>query len=58
MIQLNSIPTCPKCGFQKEETMPEDSCRFFYDCEDNRVVLNPKPGYRVIVTDIDSFVSE
>jgi len=28
-IQLQSVITCPYCGFQKEETMPEDSCQFF-----------------------------
>jgi hypothetical protein len=44
MINLISIITCPECGFQKKETMPEDSCQFFYECENCHLVLKPKPG--------------
>lgn len=43
-IELKSILTCPECGFQKEETMPEDSYQFFYECENCHTVLKPKPG--------------
>ncbi len=43
-VVLNSIITCPKCGHQKEETMPEDSCQFFYECESCGEVLKPKSG--------------
>ena len=43
-IVLNSTITCPKCGHQKEETMPEDSCQFFYECESCGEVLKPKSG--------------
>jgi len=43
-IVLKSIITCPNCGHQKEETMPEDSCRFFYECELCGEVLKPKTG--------------
>jgi hypothetical protein len=42
-IQTQSIITCPNCGFQKKETMPEDSCQFFYECENCNIVLKPKP---------------
>ncbi|WP_346856884.1 GDCCVxC domain-containing (seleno)protein [uncultured Draconibacterium sp.] len=38
-IITKSIITCPKCGFQKEETMPEDSCQFLYKCEKCKTVL-------------------
>jgi hypothetical protein len=31
-IQLQSVITCPECGFAKEETMPTDYCQFFYTC--------------------------
>ena len=43
-IQTQSIITCPNCGFQKEETMREDSCQFFYECEKCKSVLRPKKG--------------
>jgi len=43
-IKLNSIITCPKCGFQKEETMPTDTCQFFYECENCKNVLRPNEG--------------
>lgn len=44
-IITKSIITCPNCGFQKEETMPENSCCFFYECKNCHVVLKPKNGY-------------
>ena len=43
-IQLKSTITCPECGFQKEETMPTDSCQFFYKCENCHTVLKPTQG--------------
>jgi len=43
-IQLNSIITCPECGFSKEETMPTDSCQFFYECSNCKRILKPKQG--------------
>lgn len=43
-ILLKSKITCPECGFQKEETMPENSCQFFYECEKCKTVLKPKKG--------------
>ena len=43
-ILFKSTITCPECGFQKEETMPEDSCQFFYECEKCKTVLKPKEG--------------
>lgn len=41
-IILTSIITCPKCGHQKEETMPENACEFFYQCENCNEILKPK----------------
>jgi hypothetical protein len=41
---LNSIITCPVCGYEKEELMPEDSCQFFYECENCKTTLKPKQG--------------
>lgn len=43
-VVLQSMLTCPNCGFQKVETMPTDTCQFFYECENCRTVLKPKPG--------------
>jgi hypothetical protein len=43
-IQYKSIITCPACGHQKEEEMPEDSCQFFYECKNCHTVLKPKQG--------------
>jgi len=41
-IILQSTITCPKCGHQKEETMPTDACQYFYACENCEEVLKPK----------------
>ncbi|MFY9894233.1 MAG: GDCCVxC domain-containing (seleno)protein [Xanthobacteraceae bacterium] len=39
-----SILTCPKCGHQATETMPADTCRYFYDCKGCGAQLKPLPG--------------
>ena len=39
-----SIIKCPRCGFSKKETMPLDSCQFFYECSNCKIKLKPKPG--------------
>ena len=43
-IELKSIITCPECGYKKEEEMPVDACQFFYECENCKIILNPKEG--------------
>ena len=43
-IDLRSTLTCPECGQTKEETMPTDSCLFFYLCEGCGTRLKPEPG--------------
>jgi hypothetical protein len=43
-IKFLSIIKCPKCGFEKEETMPEDRCVFFYECTYCKKILKPKEG--------------
>lgn len=43
-IQLLSVLTCPHCGFCKKETMPEDACQFFYECEGCREIIRPRAG--------------
>ncbi len=43
-VILQSIITCPKCGSEKEETMPTESCLFFYKCTNCGEVLRPNSG--------------
>ncbi len=44
MIKLQSIITCPECGRQAAETMPTDSCQYFYECTGCGALLKPKTG--------------
>jgi hypothetical protein len=44
MTTLSSTITCPLCGHSKTETMPEDACQYFYDCEGCLAVLKPEAG--------------
>lgn len=41
---LESIITCPNCGFKKLEIMPQDSCLFFYECTNCKKLLKPIQG--------------
>jgi len=43
-IETVSTLTCPACGHQKAEPMPENACLYFYDCENCGARLKPKPG--------------
>lgn len=43
-ILINSVITCPNCGFQKEEEMPTDACQYFYECENCKIRLKPSAG--------------
>ena len=43
-IALESVLTCPRCGSAKAQTMPTDACQFYYECENCKVLLRPKPG--------------
>jgi len=43
-MQLESVIKCPKCGFEKEEIMPTDSCLFFYECTNCKNLLKPNQG--------------
>lgn len=44
ILTLQSIITCPNCGFQKEEKMPTDACQYFYQCTNCGQILKPKNG--------------
>ena len=37
-----STITCPQCGHQKTETMPENACQYFYECEQCGELLQAK----------------
>ncbi len=39
---LESIITCPVCGYKKNEIMPVGSCQYFYECENCKVQLKAK----------------
>ena len=41
---LFSTLTCPGCGFQRREAMPENACVWFYTCTGCGERLKPKPG--------------
>ena len=43
-LKLESMMTCPHCGFRKTETMPTNSCQVFYECQGCKVTLRPKTG--------------
>jgi hypothetical protein len=43
-INLQSVLTCPHCGFARQETMPTDACQFFYECSHCKALLRPHPG--------------
>jgi rubredoxin len=43
-IALESVVTCPNCGFGKQETMPTDACQFYYECSNCGALLRPTAG--------------
>ena len=43
-VERRSRLTCPHCGHQADETMPEDHCLYFYDCAGCGRQLKPKAG--------------
>jgi hypothetical protein len=43
-IITQSIITCPVCGFQKMEVMPEDACKYYFECSNCQTLLKPLSG--------------
>ncbi|MEZ0604307.1 GDCCVxC domain-containing (seleno)protein [Paraburkholderia sp. IW21] len=43
-IVIESVLTCPHCGFARPETMPTDACQFFYECSHCTALLRANPG--------------
>lgn len=52
---LKSIITCPERGYQKEEIMPTDTCRFFYECENCKIILKSKKAIVVFTVRTEPF---
>ena len=38
-VVLESVLTCPHCGFARQEAMPTDACLFFYECRNCKALL-------------------
>ena len=43
-VTVVSIITCPSCGHQQEERLPEFSCTISYQCVRCGATLRPVPG--------------
>lgn len=43
-IELVSELTCPHCGHRASETMPTNSCQYFYECQGCGELLKPLQG--------------
>ena len=43
-IETTSVITCPLCGYQQAEMMPEDACQFFYRCAGCGETIRPQRG--------------
>lgn len=41
---LTSTLTCPACGHEATEVMPQDACQWFHECPGCRALLRPRPG--------------
>ena len=44
VVEWNSLVTCPSCGDQREQRMPEFSCLPVYTCPVCQTVLRPAAG--------------
>ncbi|HQT24996.1 MAG: GDCCVxC domain-containing (seleno)protein [Burkholderiales bacterium] len=43
-IFLQSVLTCPLCGFSWQETMPTDACLYYAECPECKSLLRSKQG--------------
>jgi ribosomal protein S27AE len=43
-IKLESVLTCPRCGYSSLERMPTDQCLIRYKCKRCGFVMTPKEG--------------
>ncbi len=43
-VVLQSVITCPLCGAESDQTMPENACLFFFTCDRCQARVKPKQG--------------
>lgn len=43
-IGVESLLTCPACGFAQMQAMPENACLFYHECAGCNTLLRPKRG--------------
>ena len=43
-VILQATLTCPACSRQARETMPQDCCLYYYDCQGCGALLRPLAG--------------
>lgn len=43
-MQIESIITCPACGFSRTERMPTNACVWCWECPACGALTRPKPG--------------
>ena len=43
-VQLESVLTCPVCGYAERKVMPTDACLFFHQCAHCLSLLRPNAG--------------
>ncbi|WP_445263804.1 GDCCVxC domain-containing (seleno)protein [Rhodohalobacter sp. 8-1] len=43
-METKSTIECPDCGHVTTETMPVDSCQYFWQCPACETVVKPKDG--------------
>ncbi|MHA3817130.1 GDCCVxC domain-containing (seleno)protein [Pseudomonas sp. MAHUQ-55] len=41
---LESGLTCPHCDYAKQESMPTETCQYYYDCTTCKALLRPRTG--------------
>lgn len=41
---METVLTCPLCGAQAREVMPENACQHFYRCTGCEEILKPRAG--------------
>jgi hypothetical protein len=44
VVVLQSVITCPLCGTQATEEMPQNACQHFYRCTGCGEILKPRDG--------------
>ena len=54
-ITIKTVLSCPECDSQNEETLPEDSCHFYYEYTDCHAIQKPR---QLIVTYIATMVNK